>query len=773
MSKNPFTSVTEVSRKIGKNYYDWSHDYNFTGKIGTIYPVFAKYCPAGQSLSIDAIAGLQFMPMQFPVQSKMKMKLSVWRMPLRAMWKDYTNLVSSQNQPDVQKNYVAPYIDFNHSGAYTDMLAVGGLCDYLRIPVSIDSYPYFYLNESAPIQVWDSLTFDDFTPTAGCDVEKDPVFSPHVLGYNPTKDAFQELYLLHTAYSGVENDLMPGVGTVRPYPVRFEYRMNFSDLDLATSAFNSLRACCVDFTPPALVTQCLQFITCATKKDNDTHVVSGNYCVKVGDISLDGNSVVISTPSEFTGCMQNFKAGEYDHPYVCLAVPNSGWIFRGEQSVAGGVRLIANSVSFKVYADPQVCLNKDNSPYYDSSSPDKEKQLKLSAYPFRMYEAIYNAYIRYIRNNPFKKDGKAVYNEWLPTMEGGADTTPYKLYRCNWAADAYTTAVQSPQQGVAPVVGLSQATVMNEDGTGRVIPAITTEDGRTYGIEFKANEFGLEGVDYTELGTGAKVAPVYSMYALAQSGISIEDFRMTNAYQRYLELNMMRGYSYKQIVEGRFEVNVKYDSLLMPEFCGGMTRDVYMSGVQQNVEQNDGLGTYVGSLGSEAGLAGCRGELGNKIKVYCDEASYVMVLAYVVPQSIYSQVCPKDFLYRDLLDAWSPEFDQIGFQPIKYSELCPLQAWTAGHDNLQETFGFQRPWHEYCEVLDASVGLFNTEMRNFLMHRQFNVVPVLGEKFTTVNPESVDHVFSVTEFTDKYFGQIHFTIDVKSPVSRVVIPSLE
>ena len=156
-----------------------------------------------------------------------------------------------------------------------------------------------------------------------------------------------------------------------------------------------------------------------------------------------------------------------------------------------------------------------------------------------------------------------------------------------------------------------------------------------------------------------------------------------------------------------------------------------------------------------------------------DEASYVMVLAYVVPQSIYSQVCPKDFLYRDLLDAWSPEFDQIGFQPIKYSELCPLQAWTAGHDNLQNTFGFQRPWYEYCEVLDASVGLFNTEMRNFLMHRQFNVVPVLGEKFTTVNSESVDHVFSVTEFTDKYFGQIHFTIDVKSPVSRVVIPSLE
>ena len=40
----------------------------------------------------------------------------------------------------------------------------------------------------------------------------------------------------------------------------------------------------------------------------------------------------------------------------------------------------------------------------------------------------------------------------------------------------------------------------------------------------------------------------------------------SNAYQKFLELNMRKGYSYRDIVEGRFDVKVRYDELLMPEF---------------------------------------------------------------------------------------------------------------------------------------------------------------------------------------------------------------
>ena len=35
---------------------------------------------------------------------------------------------------------------------------------------------------------------------------------------------------------------------------------------------------------------------------------------------------------------------------------------------------------------------------------------------------------------------------------------------------------------------------------------------------------------------------------------------------------------------------------------------------------------------------------------------------------------PKDFLYNGLLDHYQPEFDRIGFQPITYKEVCPMNV---------------------------------------------------------------------------------------------------
>ena len=68
---------------------------------------------------------------------------------------------------------------------------------------------------------------------------------------------------------------------------------------------------------------------------------------------------------------------------------------------------------------------------------------------------------------------------------------------------------------------------------------------------------------------------------------------------------MRKGYSYRDIVEGRFDVKVRYDELLMPEFFGGFTRDIDMHAVSQSVDQNlaKGAETYAGALGSQSGIA--------------------------------------------------------------------------------------------------------------------------------------------------------------------------
>ena len=150
-----------------------------------------------------------------------------------------------------------------------------------------------------------------------------------------------------------------------------------------------------------------------------------------------------------------------------------------------------------------------------------------------------------------------------------------------------------------------------------------------------------------------------------------------------------------------------------------------------------------------------------------------MVLLSVVPMPIYSQALPKYLLYRERLDSFNPEFDHIGFQPIRLSEVAPIQQWIKDNTKMNDVFGYQRPWYEYCQQLDTAHGLFKTDLRNFLINRVFGDVPVLGSDFTTVDESEVNDVFAVTDVSDKILGQIHFDITAKLPISRVVVPKLE
>jgi len=272
-------------------------------------------------------------------------------------------------------------------------------------------------------------------------------------------------------------------------------------------------------------------------------------------------------------------------------------------------------------------------PWYASNRSDvlsKDDLIKLSAYAFRAYEGIYNSYIRDNRNNPYYIDGRVEYNKWIPTNAGGADSNIYELHQVNWERDFLTTAVQSPQQGNAPLVGLTtyQTTRTSESGEtvveNRV--ALVDERGKKFGVEFSSDEDGLTGVNYIELDNGTKVMQPRSLVDLPNSGISIADLRNVNAYQKFLELNMRKGYSYKDIVEGRFNVKVRYSDLLMPEYFGGVSRDVDVNSVTQTTDLNVAAesSSYAGALGSQAGLAGVRGETNANIQTFCDEESIIM-----------------------------------------------------------------------------------------------------------------------------------------------------
>lgn len=751
---NIFDVTNERNNDVRQNPFDWSHQSNLTGRLGFIYPFFADLVPANTSFRCTPRLGLQFMPMMFPVQTRMKARVSFFRVPLRTLWKDYKDYIGNFKQ-----GLVEPYLDLATS--FEKFMGTGKLADYLNIPtVLVGKYSRaFSFTTDAGLR---PVAFDNGADSCELSMNAIAISEPTSTDLNRFTSFNGAYYYLNVNTSGDKT---------------FVEGETYSLYDIVSSDTAVLRF------SPAFEDRILQFRVYFAQFDSGDNVLDYQSLSDSVPVSLqDGVAVLPLNLSE----LQVTIADTFSYAAFVFELSNpsdhqSSYytpLYLNYSSDAGAALsgLFGQEASSAGYRE----IDRNTSPYFDSTSENKDRQLKLDAYTARAYEAIYNAYMRDNRNNPYYRNGQLEYNVWIPTDEGGADTYPYELHRANWEKDFLTTAVPSPQQGRAPLVGLtSYSTAEEVDGITKTALklALVDEDGKRYALRFSSDESGVNGVDYAELGDG--VAPqalsFRSLVDAASTGISIPDLRMVNAYQKFLELNMRKGYSYKEIVEGRFDCQVRYDDLNIPEFLGGFTRDVNMNRVVQSVERDPSTqypaGSYANALGSLAGDAFLAAE-GQPISCFCDEESVIMGLISIVPVPNYSQLLPKHYLYRDLLDHFQPEFDNLGFQPITYKEVCPIQAFNAG-DDLNGTFGYQRAWYDLVQRTDQVHGLFRTQLRDFLMNRVFDAKPTLTKSFLLVDDEQLNDVFAVTETTDKFTGQIWMDCQVKLPVSRVSIPRLD
>lgn len=733
MAQNVFDATFDTNNRIDVNSFDWSHVNNLTTDFGRVTPVFCELVPAKGSLRINPEYGLELMPMVFPVQTRMFARLNFFKVTLRSMWEDYSDFISNFRD-DLEEPYILPdHVRFGK------MCCTGTLGDYLGLPT-------FGTNYSDAIPLTDKpcgANSRNFTESSIEDV-MNAVRSDSVISGIKCSTHFNYnnmgVVIFDTNYSSAS--IPSSVSQVG---------INVALVGGSADAFVGSRGFVVHVNDDGTYNKDYP-ITITKSKDGVVGAIISS--VDVADLGgLQGGLRLVlagmstSAPIEFTGMKFNALLEYYQ---------------------------LQNDVTYTKY------------PFATEGHPERTR---LLAYRFRAYESVYNAYYRDIRNNPFVVNGRPVYNKWLPTMKGGADKTSYELHQCNWERDFLTTAVPNPQQGAnAPLVGLTVGDVVtrSEDGTYSVEKktVLVDEDGSKYGLSYKVSEDGerLVGVDYDPVSEKTPVTAINSYAELAAlastegSGFTIETLRYVNAYQKFLELNMRKGFSYKQIMQGRWDIDIRFDELLMPEFIGGISRELSMRTVEQTVDQQSqsSQGQYAEALGSKTGIAGVYGSTSNNIEVFCDEESYIIGLLTVTPVPVYTQLLPKDFVYNGLLDHYQPEFDRIGFQPITYKEICPMNI--VGDDDtkqLDKTFGYQRPWYEYVAKYDSAHGLFRKDMKNFIMSRVFKGLPQLGRQFLLVDPDTVNQVFSVTEYSDKIFGYVKFNATARLPISRVAIPRLD
>lgn len=719
-----FSKQNVPETKVNRNTFDLSKQVNMTLDMGKLYPTLCQEVLPGDTFKIDAAFGLRFMPLVFPIQTKVRADMHFFYVRNRNLWDGFQDFITSNSNKDTM-----PYLG---NVNMKDIAKTGELGDYMGLPTTIVgtkkdngilNTKQFYIHRGVSLNNDDCLLVNDQSYNSRLfkfeEIQEQGVIRTEYLsapitntGFNYTDNLTIELFC------GVE-------GFLEKLSKDFIAAIHYAPKDVYGDRFSPYYV--GEFGAVKTVADCeyTQHITFKLREGKfgtagrllNLYLIPKNIKYKFDEITSSYDAIPIST-----WCQDNNF-----YPEMLTTV--------GEFNI------------YSIYAN--------STDVVEWTTQLSQYPTKINALPFRAYESIYNSFYRDERNNPYELDGEVQTNRYLPTTAGGEDNTLYQLRRRNWEQDFLTTALTSPQLGSAPLVGITSsgvATLQSEDGTMYQVKLKTAEDADT-----------VIGAEYT---TNLPNDVSRSIVNMASSGISINDFRAVNSLQRWLETNYRKGLKYKDQIASHFGVDISYSTLDMPEFIGGFSQFVDVNQVNQTSE-----GTELSPLGSFAGQASCVAGSQHSVNHYCDEHGYIIGILSVVPVPSYSQLLPKHFTKFETLDYYFPEFGHIGYQPITYREVCPLQAAQLD-TNVNSTFGYQRAWYDYLANTDEVHGEFRTSLRDFVLGRIYNTLPSISESFLLVDSKQMNNPFAVNE-GDHILGQIHFKILAKRPIPRYGIPKIE
>lgn len=749
---NIFRKKDAYIDRVNRSTFDLSFVNNLTMKFGAITPVCLLPASFGDSFQINARFNLQLLPTVFPIQTQLYVRLHFVYVRTRTLWEDWMEFFGGDET--VTPPWINPTAENTPQGHkqfnIDDDLQTGTLADYLGVPTTITG-----TYGTSVYQIPDKPIIQQSTVNA-LTKEKGYNFPYHTIIYSTWSelgdkyktldffDLFQEssislagqpaieLHALVFKYSGVSSTSTP------------EFIFRQSDLpDLFLNAIDNSDVRLLVYNNDTMTSDNCVMVTLPNPDSSGLIKVSATFSSASTVFSV---ALVVASSRENTNIF--IQSSNDPTPVDLSSVVLSPEVLPYFKSIS-----LEGSFSTQEWTKPEAA----NCPFYTSKTGILPS-IPLSALPFRAYEAYYNAFGRDIRNNPFIVNGKPEYNKYVPSLKGGSDTYKYQLHYANWEPDAYTTALQSPQAGIAPLIGitsLGEATFRDASGTEYHAQLETADDGDTVtGFQVKSSN--------------APADVVRNLIGMATSGVSISDIRNVNSLQRFLEIRIRQSPRYKNLAKGLFDVDLDYDELMMPEFLGGISDTIPVYKVTQTTP------TEGNPLGSFAGQGSLQSGMRHVIRKYCPEAGYILGVMSVVPAANYSQLLPPHFTRMNLLDWHFPQFNNISYQPMLYKHLCPYQAYAVSPANVNNVFGYQRAYWDLIASFDEVHGEFRGSMRNFLINRVFDKAPELSKDFLLVNPDHVNDVFAMTsENGDKILGSIAFDITKKTAIPRNSIPHIE
>lgn len=430
---------------------------------------------------------------------------------------------------------------------------------------------------------------------------------------------------------------------------------------------------------------------------------------------------------------------------------------------------------------------------------------EFSLHRFRAYQMIYNEYYRDQNLTPPVQFSVAGGNgdtdaELAEVLCQGTDyDNEYdawieltKLRYRAWEKDYFTSALPFVQRGVASQIPITldtsnlRATVasgqtLNTAGSvidkafdksdpSAVLPGddvyirtdgtISTNSttllkfgtaGNTSGNhvhEIKSSDLS-NAVRITENSQGVTITPP-----------TINELRLAEHIQRWLEKNARGGARYVEQILSHFGVRVPDYRLDRPEYLGGGKSPVQISEVLQTSSTD--------ATSPQGSMAGHGYSVGNKnrFKYTFDEHGTVIGILSVLPRTGYFQGVSRQLTKFDKFDFYFPEFAHLGEQAVKYREIYNDQTISGKPD---ADFGYQERYAEYKYRSDEVHGDFKSTLDAWHMARKFDSEPDLNTSFVQSDPTK--RIFAV-ENGNHMWCQVYNSVRAVRPMPKHAIPSL-
>lgn len=353
--------------------------------------------------------------------------------------------------------------------------------------------------------------------------------------------------------------------------------------------------------------------------------------------------------------------------------------------------------------------------------------------------------------------------EFIPLVDGSNDSNdPFYFAHMNeraWEKDYFTSALPFAQKGDAVAIP-STIELGNWTGTGPTppLPHFESVAGTQPGGYFQAQPTGGPGIDTT--GASGTFLAYDPEGTLVNTG-TIEELRQANALQKFLEKLARGGSRYVEYTKSIFNVRSSDQRMQRAEYITGTKSPVVISEVLNTTGTEDA---------PQGQMAGHGISVGNGSNGYysCEEHGYIIGIMSVLPKTAYMQGIPKHFLKNDAFDYATPDFANLGEQPILNQEIYAYQGATIDND----VFGYTPRYAEYKFELNRVAGDFRTTLDFWHLARKFATPPALNADFVVMQSTAADRIFAVTDPTEqKLLAQVFNKVRAVRPLPKFGTPT--